>query len=231
MKSKKIVIALMVIALMTAAAGILGAVVLSIPGRGDVPMSRPSAAELSSTSGATTSPAPSAPLSDIAGMPIHITVRHGNEVLIDASIVPITLDADGVLAPPPGEAGVYYSRSDWNTIPGNLDRYRGIIAGHDVTGNGTKDVFYNLGAVREGDAISLIYSLDAGGTATAGFVATADAASVPKSDVVHASEYQYLWQSMKEPGRLLSILSCDLSQADPGQHSRNNWVVDAVRVG
>lgn len=231
MKKKTAAIVLTVIAAVTATAGILGAVVLATPGRGDVPMSRPSGMPTSVPVSTEKSTATPPRMADIAGIPTHITILHGNEPLVDAAVVPIALDYQGILAPPPGQAGVYFSQADWNTIPGNLDRYRGIIAGHDVTGSGAKDVFYNLGEVKQGDQILLTYQLDAGGVATAVFEASADAVSAQKSDVIHADAYRYLWQPKAEAGRYLSIFSCDLSQADPGQHSRNNWVVDAVRRG
>ena len=162
-------------------------------------------------------------------MPEHVTVRHGDSTLIDTDVVPVTIDSDDVLTPPSGEAGVYYSSADWNTIPGNLDTYRGIIVGHDVTGSGAKDVFFDLGQVRKGDRITLTYAADSTPRTTT-FEVLGDATSAPKSDVIHAEQYQYLWSPMSQPGRYLSLLSCDLSQAEPGQHSRNNWIVDAVRI-
>jgi len=231
-KTKTIAIALGAIASVTALASITGAVVLASPGRGDVPLTRPSATSSLPAPSPSLSASPSPELSDFASPPTHITIRHGDTILIDTEIVPIALDDHGVLAPPPGKAGVYYSESDWNTIPGNLDHYRGIVAGHDVTGSRDKDVFYNLGEVKTGDTIVLTYPVaDRGATATtATFAVTADARSAPKSDVVTSAEYEYLWQSKEQAGRYLSVLSCDLSQADPGQHSRNNWVVDAERV-
>ncbi len=234
MNHRTIATVLTTIALATAAAGVLGIVVLATPGRGDVPMtSAPSRHSALSPTPVPTGSAPPAaealPLSDVASLPVHVTVRHGDMTLIDTDVVPITIDRDGVLTPPSGDAGVYFSPQDWNTIPGNLDAYRGIIAGHDVTGSGTKDVFYDLGQVRKGDRIVLTYAPDSE-TATAVFEVVADAVSAPKTDVIHSEQYQYLWQPMSLPGRYMSLLSCDLSQAEPGQHSRNNWIVDAVRI-
>ena len=215
--------------------------ILLSPGYGDVPMnSAPSASSAPSTPptqasspmpSVTSTPSPTvAPLNDIAGLPVHITIRQGATVLVDTEITTITLDSSGMLVPPAGKAGVYYSPRDWSTIPGNLDTYRGIIAGHDVTGMGAKDVFYNLGLVKKGDVVTLTYRLKSGDLMTAEFAVTADAKSAPKIDVVHAAAYQYLWKPMSESDRYLSILSCDLSQAQPGQHSRNNWIVDTVRT-
>lgn len=226
MRKKTIAITLAFIAAATATLGVASAILLANPGRGNVPMSRPTVSPIPASS----LPEKPGAMADVAGMPVHITVQHGDQISIDTAVVPITLDSEGMLAPPPGVAGVYFSQADWNTIPGDLDRYRGIITGHDVTGGGAKDVFYNLGSVKKGDQIALTYQLDTGGTRTATFKVTADAASVPKADVIRAADYQYLWQPSDEPGRYLSLLSCDLAQAEFGQHSRNNWVVDSVRV-
>lgn len=211
------------------------------PGAGEVPMtSAPSVSPSPTPSLVSPSPLPSSPpvetpppMSQIDGIPVHIEIRHGDDVLVNTDIVPITLEGDGKLVPPAGQAGVYYSKSDWNTIPGNLDVYRGIVAGHNVDGLGGPDVFFRLGEVKKGDVITLTYQLNGGaGMMTAEFTASADAVSAPKLDVVNSQveAYRHIWQPADTPGRYLTVLSCDLATANPGQHALNNWVVDAIRT-
>lgn len=226
-----------------AGASLVGAIIVIWaffhPGYGDVPMT-PAPTESPSQAPSVTptlpttpspSPTPTIPaMENIDGMPVHIRITHGSTALVDTAIVVTLLDGNGMLVPPAGQAGVYYSPEQWSTLPGNLDTYRGIIVGHNVTGSGVKDVFYDLGQVKQGDVVTITYQLNAGGVMTAEFVVTADAHSAPKTDVIQAPEYQYLWQPTSEPGRYLSIFSCDLSQAEPGQHSRNNWIVDTIRT-
>jgi hypothetical protein len=228
MRTRSIVIALTAVATATAVIGVLAVVAVVNPGHGRVPMTPPPSV---SAPGPTQPSASAGPgMTDIRGAVVHIEIRHGAAALAEADVTTVALDSDGVLAPPRGRAGVYYSPTEWSTLPGNLDRYRGIIVGHDVTGTGAKDVFYDLGRVRAGDLVTLTYRLDGGGTATAEFEAIADARSAPKTDVIHSPAYRYLWQAADPPGRRLSILSCDLATADPGRHSRNNWIVDADRI-
>lgn len=213
------------------------------PGSGEVPMTNaptmspsPTPSLATPTPSETPSPIPTEttpPVADIDGIPVHIEIRHGADTLVNTDIVPITLEGDGKLVPPAGQAGVYYSQSDWNTIPGNLDAYRGIVAGHDVDGFGRPDVFFRLGEVKKDDVIVLTYRLN--GTdnlVTAEFTVAADAVSAPKMDVVNSEveAYRHIWQPASEPGRYLTVLSCDLATANPGQHATNNWVVDAVRT-
>ena len=219
------------------------------PGSGEVPMTQAPVASSSPTSPPTPRPTPSATpsiapseepieqepaaLQDIDGIPVHIEIRQGNGVLVNADIVPISLESDGKLVPPSGLAGVYYSQQDWNTIPGNLDTYRGIVAGHNIFGSGAPDVFFNLGQVKEGDVIILTYKLNATGEyVTAEFTAAANAVSAPKADVVNSDveAYRHIWQPAAEAGRYLTVLSCDLATANPGEYALNNWVVDAVRT-
>lgn len=248
MNRRTLMVVLMAALCIVLASALVVAFIVLSPGYGPVPMSEApgeSSAVASDPMPTITAPAPSlsptvAPtpkpsesaesMQDIPAIPVHITIWHGSEKWVDTGIVSITLDGSGMLVPPAGEAGVYYSKRDWDTIPGNLDRYRGIIAGHDVTGMGAKDVFYNLGNVKKGDLIALTYRLHSGKLVVAEFTVTADAKSAPKTDVIHAQQYQYLWQPMAQTGRYMSVLSCDLSKAAPGQHSRNNWIVDAVRT-
>lgn len=175
------------------------------------------------------SPAP-APLQNIAGIPVHIAVLQQRAPLIDADVNQIQLDGDGFLNPDPGLAG-WYGPPQWTTTPGDLSDYRGIIVGHNVTGIGTKDVFFDLGQVRAGDAVILTYALQAGGYATAEFRVTQDAQAVPKQDVVSqaTTTYKWVWQS-DAPERALSLFSCDLDAPHVDGHSVDNWIVSAVRV-
>jgi len=206
---------------------------------GDVPMSTAPAAVKPSTS-ATPWPSPSpttapvaptpAPLQDIAGIPVHVTVLQQGVPLIDADVNRIQLDGDGWLNPDPGLAG-WYGPPQWDTVPGNTSGYRGIIVGHNVTGYGTKDVFYDLGRVRAGDSVVLTYALQAGGFATADFTVTQDARSAPKQDVVAeaTTTYSWVWQA-DGPQRSLSLFSCDLDAPHVDGHSVDNWIVTAVRI-
>ncbi|MFB7843884.1 class F sortase [Microbacterium sp. NPDC056052] len=203
---------------------------------GDVPMSTSPAS--STLPVAPVAPAPSpgsttptaAPLQDIAGTPVHVTVLQEGARLIDADVNRIQLDEDGWLSPDQGLAG-WYGPPQWETVPGNLSAYRGIIVGHNVTGYGTKDVFYDLGQVRAGDSVVVTYALQAGGYATAGFAATQDAQSAPKQDVVEqaATTYRWVWQ-VDAPERSLALFSCDLDAPHIDGHSVDNWIVTAVRV-
>jgi len=206
---------------------------------GDVPMSTSPAS--STPSAAPVSPAPSpgpttpatptpAPLQDIVGTPVHVTVLQAGAPLIDADVNRIQLDEDGWLSPDQGLAG-WYGPPQWETVPGNLSAYRGIIVGHNVTGYGTKDVFYDLGQVRAGDTVVVTYALQAGGYATAGFTVTQDAQSAPKQDVVEqaATTYRWVWQ-VDAPERSLALFSCDLDAPHIDGHSVDNWIVTAVRV-
>jgi len=179
---------------------------------------------------ATAAPPTPAPLQDIDGTPAHIAVLHQGVPLIDADINLIQLDGDGWLNPDPGLAG-WYGPPDWETVPGNLSGYRGVIVGHNVTGVGGKDVFYDLGQVRAGDAVVITYALRAGGYATADFTVRQDAQSVPKQDVVAqaATTYKWVWQS-DAPERALSLFSCDLDAPHVDGHSVDNWIVSATRV-
>ena len=237
MKRKKIALALYASAFVVAVvvAGLFINTALN-PGSGEVPMTSAPTTSPSSTPtpSATPTPVETTPvMADIDGIPMHVEIRHEADVLVNTDIVPITLEGDGKLVPPAGQAGVYYSRSDWNTIPGNLDTYRGIVAGHNVDGFGNPDVFFRLGEVRKGDVVILTYRLNTtGDLVTAEFTAVGDAVSAPKMDVVNSEveAYRHIWQPASEPGRYLTVLSCDLATANPGQHAINNWVVDATRT-
>ncbi|MGN8027740.1 class F sortase [Microbacterium sp. 22242] len=210
-------------------------------GIGAVPM-KP-APQAAATASATPAPAPTAspspaapatptpaPLQDIAGTPVHVTVLQQGAPLIDADVNRIQLNGDGWLSPDPGLAG-WYGPPQWDTVPGDLSDYHGVIVGHNVTGSGTKDVFYDLGRVRAGDSVVLTYALQGGGYATAGFTVAQDARSVPKQDVVAqaTTAYKWVWQS-DVPDRVLSLFSCDLDAPHIDGHSVDNWVVTAVRV-
>lgn len=168
------------------------------------------------------------PMADIDGIPVHIEILRGANVVVGGvDIVPIVREADGRLVPPDGQAGVYYSQSEWNMIPGNLGTHRGIIAGHNTEG-----VFLQLANVKKGDSIVLTYQLNGIGTlATAEFTVLADAVSAPKDVTVDPNgEFGYIWQAAGEPGRLLTVFTCDLATAEPGEHAKNNWVVNATRT-
>lgn len=197
----------------------------SAPSASSTPMPSPVTPSSSESPSPTPTPVKTTPLmANIDGIPVHIEVRHGADTLVNASIVPITLQEDGRLVPPAGQAGVYYSQTEWATIPGDLDAYSGVIAAHDVTGFGTPDVFALLGQAKQGDVVILTYQLNAGGQATAEFVITADAVSVLKTDIAA------VLQPAATPGRYLTVLTCDAAARQPGQHSKNNWVVYATRT-
>ncbi|VXB89392.1 Sortase family protein [Microbacterium sp. 8M] len=177
-----------------------------------------------------TAPPSPAPLQDIDGTPVHITVLDQGTPLIDADVNLIQLNEDGWLNPDPGLAG-WYGPPQWQTIPGNLSGYRAVIVGHNVTGEGMKDVFFDLGRVRAGDSVVITYALRTGGLTTAQFAVAADAVSAPKQDVIAqaATAYRWVWQS-DGPQRTLALFSCDLDAPHVDGHSVDNWIVTATRV-
>jgi len=237
-RRRRLAVALLVVGLIAGAAAVLlwtatrsalGGVPMST-----APVSAPTAAPVTPADSPDPVASPATPtpasLQDIAGNPVHVTVLQQGVPLIDADVNQIQLNGDGWLSPDEGLAG-WYGPPQWETVPGDLSDYRGIIVGHNVTGYGTKDVFYDLGQVRAGDSVVLTYALQAGGYATAGFTVTQDARSVPKQDVVAqaATTYKWVWQS-DAPERALSLFSCDLDAPHVDGHSVDNWIVTAVRV-
>ncbi|GAB6859768.1 class F sortase [Microbacterium xylanilyticum] len=213
-------------------------------GVGAVPMKPAPQVSASASSGSsgpllappTASPSPvpaaadPAPLQDIDGSPVHIAVLDQGVPLIDADVDLIQLNGDGWLNPDPGLAG-WYGPPQWQTVPGNLSGYRAVIVGHNVTGEGMKDVFFDLGRVRAGDSVVITYALRTGGLATARFAVGADAVSAPKQDVVAqaTTAYRWVWQS-DGPQRTLALFSCDLDAPHVDGHSVDNWIVTATRV-
>lgn len=237
MTRRRLAVTLLVVAVLAGG----GAVALAGAARGigPVPMKPAPQASVSSPvpaltpgpgSPASSTPPPPAPLQDIDGTPVHITVRHQGVPLIDADIDLIQLNDDGWLNPDPGLAG-WYGPPQWQTVPGNLSGYRAVIAGHNVTGEGMKDVFFDLGRVKAGDSVVITYALRAGGLAAAQFDVAADAVSVPKQDVVAqaTTAYRWVWQT-DGPERTLALFSCDLDAPHVDGHSVDNWIVTATRV-
>lgn len=171
-------------------------------------------------------PEPPEPPAAVAGAPVHLTIARGAEVLVDAPIALTQLNEHDELNPPSGVVG-WYGPPQWQTVPGELSSHPGVLAGH-TTYDGSADVFYRLGEVRAGDRVTIRY----GDGQAAVFVADADALSVPKNDVTDkaATDYAWVW-SLPEPGRKISLFSCDLAQGrDLTGHSLNNWVVQATRT-
>ncbi|MFV0494987.1 MAG: class F sortase [Mycobacterium sp.] len=172
---------------------------------------------------------PTAQLVDMEGLPTRIIVEQGDNQLVDAEISLIQLDKKGWLAPPPGVAG-WYGPPQWETRPGDLSPYRGIVVGHNVH-RGQPDVFYKLGEVRGGALIRMTFELD-GLEEEATFRVLADAVSAPKDVVTGEADdtYSWVWQSDR-PERMITLISCDLDAPhDPDGHSLNNWIVQAERV-
>lgn len=235
MKRRRLATALLAVAVVAGG----GAVALSGAARGfgPVPMkpapavTAPAASTplLAPTAAPGTAPTP-APLQDIDGTPVHITVRNQSGPLIDADVNLIQLNDDGWLDPDPGLAG-WYGPPQWQTVPGNASGYRAVIAGHNVTGAGAKDVFFDLGRVKAGDSVVITYALRLGGLTTAQFAVTGDAVTAPKQDVVAEADtaYRWVWRT-DEPQRTLALFSCDLDAPHVDGHSVDNWIVTATRV-
>ena len=165
-------------------------------------------------------------LADLEGVPVHLEIRQDGEILVSAPTGLTQLNGRGELYPEPRTIG-WYGPPQWATVPGNESAHPGVFAGH-VTYGGVKDVFYRLGDVKAGAVITVVYSDDAVAT----FVVDGDAVSAPKDDVTAKADTDFAWVwSLGEPGRRISVFSCDPSQGrDLAGHSRNNWVVQATRT-
>lgn len=159
--------------------------------------------------------------------PVHVRITRGADVLVDAPVALTQLNDHDELNPPSGVVG-WYGPPDWVTVPGELSAYPGVLAGHTTHG-GARDVFYRLGEVRAGDLVTIRYA----DGSEADFEADMDALSVPKNDVTEKSDAEYAWVwRLPEPGRTISLFSCDPAQGlDLTGHSVNNWVVQATRLG
>lgn len=165
-------------------------------------------------------------MSDIDSSPVHIEVRRDDEVLISTNVQSIQMNAKGELNPASGSAG-WYGPPQWSTIPGNLSDYPAVIVGH-VTYSSRPDVFYRLAEVRTGDTVVVTYQ--SGDAAV--FVIDGSPVSASKNDVIDKAETEYVWAwRLDEPGRKVTLFTCDPSQGRDGSgHSLNNWVVQATRV-
>ncbi|GAA4868991.1 class F sortase [Serinicoccus chungangensis] len=174
----------------------------------------------------TTPPAPATVTADPQEGPVHVTIARGDEVLVDAPVALTQLDDRDELNPPPGVVG-WYGPPQWSTVPGELSAYPGVLAGH-TSYDGVQDVFSRLGEVRAGDVVLIRYA----DGQEASFSVDADALSVPKNDVTEKAGTDYAWVwSLEEPGRSVSLFSCDMAQGlDVTGHSLNNWVVQATRT-
>lgn len=168
-------------------------------------------------------PAPTA----VGGAPVHLSITHGAEVLVDAPVALTQLNERDELNPPPGVVG-WYGPPQWQTVPGELSSYPGVLAGH-TTYDGAGDVFSRLGEVMAGDRVTIRYA----DGQEAVFVTDADALSVPKNEVTEKAGTDYAWVwSLPQPGQKVSLFSCDVAQGrDLTGHSLNNWVVQATRTG
>ncbi len=159
--------------------------------------------------------------------PVHVTVARGADVLVDAPVGLTTLNEREELNPPSGMVG-WYGPPDWATVPGHLSAHPGVLAGH-TTYDGRRDVFYRLGEARAGDVVTIRYA----DGQEAVFRVDADALTVPKNDVTEKADGECAWVwRLPEPGRKVSLFSCDLARGvDLTGHSYNNWVVQATRTG
>ncbi|KUG56751.1 hypothetical protein AVL62_11425 [Serinicoccus chungangensis] len=174
----------------------------------------------------TPTPASAGMTADPQAGPVHVTITRGEEVLVDAPVALTQLNDRDELNPPPGVVG-WYGPPQWSTVPGDLSAYPGVLAGH-TSYDGVRDVFHRLGEVRAGDVVVIRYA----DGQEASFGVDADARSVPKNEVTEkaATDYAWVW-SLDEPGRAVSLFSCDLAQGlDVTGHSLNNWVVQATRT-
>ncbi|GGK60277.1 class F sortase [Ornithinimicrobium pekingense] len=188
--------------------------------------SRPSPTATSAPTAAPTTAAPTTAPAAGGQAPVHVRITRSAEVLVDAPVGLTRLDERDELNPPRGVVG-WYGPPDWSTVPGELSAYPGVLAGHTTHG-GAPDVFYRLGEVRAGDTVTIRYA----DGEDAVFQVDADALSVPKNDVTEKADAEYSWVwSLPEPGRKVSLFSCDLAQGlDLTGHSVNNWVVQATRT-
>lgn len=175
----------------------------------------------------TSEPAPPTGSAVVSDEPVQVRITRGAEILVDAPIALTQLNERDELNPPSGVVG-WYGPPQWATVPGELSAYPGVLAGH-TTHSGARDVFYRLGEVRAGDLITIRYA----DGAEAVFQASMDALSVPKNDVTEKADAEYSWVwRLPEPGRTISLFSCDPAQGlDLTGHSVNNWVVQATLIG
>ncbi|KGN29373.1 hypothetical protein N802_13730 [Knoellia sinensis KCTC 19936] len=146
-----------------------------------------------------------------------MVVSSSGKTLVDAKIVPDTLDDEGVLAPPFGVVG-WYAEQGW-AKPGWPGA--SILAGH-INRRSPKvelDTFGHLTKVRPGDRITVAYT---SGESVA-FKATKSKAlsktAVPKDDSI--------WDS-GNPEPLLRLITCDPTTPVKGGHYEGNWVVWAT---
>ncbi|KYH46269.1 hypothetical protein AZH51_11695 [Branchiibius sp. NY16-3462-2] len=152
------------------------------------------------------------------GSPTRVFVFNtAGTTIVNASLIPIFVDPQGILAPPGGVAG-YLNDRGW-ALPG----YRGasILAGH-VTYGGIPDSFYNLPQVVPGDKIIVRYS--SGDQVT--FVATKSAGK-PKSTL---SKDGTVWDSGSATP-VLRLITCDPKTPIKNGHFEGNWVVWANLAG
>lgn len=225
----RLAVTLLVVAMM---AGVVAVILAIAPrGMGPVPMTSPPAASPApSDPQATAAPMEAERLENIDGVPVHITVRSQDATLVDAGVVPTQLDHRGWLSPEAGRAG-WYGPPQWQTVPGDLSEYRAVIAGHNVTGTGRKDVFFDLGKARAGDSVLITFALRSGGQATAEFAVDSDAVTAAKGDVISLAESTYRWAWRTEaPQRTVVLFTCDLDAPHINGHSVDNWVVTATRT-
>ncbi|MFC6712706.1 class F sortase [Branchiibius cervicis] len=146
------------------------------------------------------------------GTPTEVFVFNAaGKTIVNASLMPIFVDPQGILAPPGGVAGVLSDRG-W-AMPG----YQGaaILAGH-VTYGGVPDTFYNLPEVVPGNKIIVRYS--SGDQVT--FVTTKSAAK-PKSTL---SKDGSVWDNAS-PTPVLRLITCDPKTPIKDGHFEGNWVV------
>jgi len=150
------------------------------------------------------------------GNPKRVTVTAlGGGDLVDAKLVPATLDDDGILAPPAGVAG-WYDEQGWPKpgFPG-----ASILAGHINTRATGPDTFAELPRVRPGARVRVTYSSGD----EVDFVVTRSEA-VPKKVTPKDDS---IWDA-DNPRPLLRLITCDPTTPVKGGHYVGNWVVWAA---
>lgn len=155
-----------------------------------------------------------------AGEPTRVVVTSSaGEVLVDATVAPTTLKADGALEPPFGVVG-WYAGAGWPR-PGWAGA--SILAGHINSQSLGPDTFARLTEVRPGDVAEVTY--DSG--ATVAFTVTRSEA-MPKSQVPQDDS---IWD-VQNPKPLLRLITCDPGTPLNGGHYVGNWVVwaDVLRT-
>lgn len=148
-----------------------------------------------------------------AGEPVRVVVTGADgRRLVDAPVRPQGLDAEGVLAPPPGVVG-WYDEPGWPKpgFPG-----ASILAGHINTAENGGDTFARLPEATAGATVSVSY--DSGDTVTFEVIRSE---AVPKT---RTPADDTIWDA-SNPRPLIRLITCDPSTPVVAGHHVGNWVL------